>query len=542
MWLLKKNSQEASQKFRVGISAKTRTSIKDPERPAGPKDWSLFVVFALILSNAFFVLLSSRREDPRTGGEDSEMTHVAGSPPLKFIGPGISADAKELEKFLHDHYELLGMPVHRRHVSSGHGLQSFALLSSFRCSPTLFAAVGLGATVLHDVRQVEGCRWEGANHTVANGSVSLHYPGEANHMRYETLIILCNIAKTPLTGEGFAGRLVVTLDKTDVTLFRHGDDAAVQLDRAIPPLKHNLSLCASPSGGLLRPESLRQWLEFHRIVHGVAFFLLYDVGGWDDSVWEVLEPYTSRHLMKVVDAKEVALYDTWMEGQVLLANDCLFRSRTIAKWTLFLHPDEYLTVPQQPPTSAGLAIEGAPVSLLQYLELHAKDVSWVAFASAFFSISHCRTVPLRGVGDVEKDGGLWEVERAIFREPLEKRACKKGRAKKVAAGKADSSTCSPEEVAMGEGKLQWKYAVKPQQVLVVHSRRVLNPGPKRGHNVPFTALHVSTFTGLLQRDQGTCRFVWESGSAPPHFTADLTVASLAATAREQQPLSWYAVP
>lgn len=82
------------------------------------------------------------------------------------------------------------------------------------------------------------------------------------------------------------------------------------------PFAHRLAYCGSPIYGHIQNERLLEWIEYHRVTHGVDFFHLYDAGGVDQTLRLRLKPYMSAKVMDVRDAREINKFETWMSAQV----------------------------------------------------------------------------------------------------------------------------------------------------------------------------------------------------------------------------------
>jgi hypothetical protein len=60
----------------------------------------------------------------------------------------------------------------------------------------------------------------------------------------------------------------------------------------------------------------------------------------------------------VQNIQQQEIYDAYYHNQFLVVNDCLFRSRFMAKWTFFFDVDEYLHVP--PTTTLAKVLNADP--------------------------------------------------------------------------------------------------------------------------------------------------------------------------------------
>ena len=78
-----------------------------------------------------------------------------------------------------------------------------------------------------------------------------------------------------------------------------------------PPYASSLTFCSSPMYGTFHLHRLWQWVEYHRLTHGIDLFHLYDAGGVDEALMATLDPHVRSGLMTVTDISGVNRFDTW---------------------------------------------------------------------------------------------------------------------------------------------------------------------------------------------------------------------------------------
>ncbi|CAI5500904.1 unnamed protein product, partial [Closterium sp. Naga37s-1] len=163
-------------------------------------------------------------------------------------------------------------------------------------------------------------------------------------------------------------------------------------------LVYDVMYCSPPLQREYDTLRLYQWVEFHRKVHRIDFFQLYDAGGVTDDFLGVAESFVNERLLAVLDMRMAAKHDPFMHGQLLAAHDCLYFARTTARWALFLDVDEYLYV------------TAPPHSIHATLHKH-KRSTFLTVGSVRYFTERCAAPP-----EGEEFNG-WEVERMVFCDP-----------------------------------------------------------------------------------------------------------------------------
>lgn len=113
-----------------------------------------------------------------------------------------------------------------------------------------------------------------------------------------------------------------------------------------PPYPYDYVYCGSSLYGDVSPQRMREWMAYHaKFLGDKSHFIFHDSGGFHDDVWKVLKPWIEKGRVTVQNIRQQEIYDAYYHNQFLIVNDCLFRSRFMAKWTLFFDVDEYMYVP-----------------------------------------------------------------------------------------------------------------------------------------------------------------------------------------------------
>eukprot|EP00897_Mesotaenium_endlicherianum_P011073 jgi/Mesen1/9995/ME000072S09405 len=386
--------------------------------------------------------------------------------------------------------------AHQREFNGGHGLQGFVYFSGYRIQMNEFAALGLAALVLHDLKQADACRWVMPNGTSIQGSIQMHYPGEHHARMYETIILKCLLARPALGLMG--GSLMMTIDGEEVPVYSEEPGTDPHEVLAGAPYKRFLTYCSPPMYGSIDPQRVKEWLEYHRSTHGVDHVHMYDAGGLDADVMKVLQPYLDAGTMDITDIKASLKYDTWLYSQVLVVNDCALRTRATSRWALMMDIDEYLHV------------TAAPHTLPSFLK-PMPNISWVSIGSLSYTIDTCGA-------PVEGGPHSWAVERLVFHEP--------------------SVHCrDPSKYPSRELCLKWdghrKYVVNPRRIEVLQIHRVMEPA-EGGMNSHTSLIRLNHFRGLGIKDKPICRQSLSfSNPAPKGFVRDPSVARMALAVRRK---------
>ncbi|CAI5532330.1 unnamed protein product, partial [Closterium sp. Naga37s-1] len=243
------------------------------------------------------------------------------------------------------------------------GPKGFIRYSAYRLGRSSFAVIGLGALRLRARTRFPGCSWHdnGAAPGEAGipGSVEVFYPGEHHDLEYETVVLKCFLrAGTHATQGGklllqvqvqaTQGSRVLSVNTQQLVAYHEPPNAFPVSLEPHPPYKHRVAFCSPPVHSELDGRRLYEWLEYHYHL-GVDYSIMYDAGGIDDEVTQVLIPYEQEGLLEVRDIGDFLEYETWLYAQVMVVNDCSYSTRHSAKWTLFFDLDEFFNADDPPP-------------------------------------------------------------------------------------------------------------------------------------------------------------------------------------------------
>ena len=59
-----------------------------------------------------------------------------------------------------------------------------------------------------------------------------------------------------------------------------------------------------------------EWIEYHRVVHSVGHFYLYDSGAVDDEMRAKLAPLLKAGVVTITDLRATLLFSLYYKGQV----------------------------------------------------------------------------------------------------------------------------------------------------------------------------------------------------------------------------------
>ncbi|CAM6091205.1 unnamed protein product [Calypogeia fissa] len=265
---------------------------------------------------------------------------------------------------------------------------------------------------------------------LSNGKTAFKWIGETHGTSYDVMLIHCTFPEpvgTALNG----GYLYLN--------FIHGDSRDSSAPTELAPVYHerpealNASMyeassefqfefayCSGPVFTTLTPSHVKQFLMYHyALLDGAVHFFLYDSHGIDPETMAVLQPLIDAGTVTLVNFRKESQYDTWYHSQDLAINDCLYRTRNIARWVLSWDMDEYLHL--HPPLRA----------LLEQVQV----APWVSFGKIDFSLSHC--APNSSMTE-------WAVERMVYRQEKATGARKwMANPRKVKAGRIHAISDSP---------------------------------------------------------------------------------------------------
>ncbi|CAI5993541.1 unnamed protein product [Closterium sp. NIES-65] len=416
-----------------------------------------------------------------------------------------------------------------------YGLVHFA---SYRMNAVKFAIVGLAGRALRDSRKLGKCVWKEKNggHRVT-GTLTAFYPGEHHNLRYEAVVLVCELDES--TEADYGGLLLATVDREDVVAYM---EEPKQFPSATPkpPFKYQLTYCSPPLAGKIIPRRMYEWMEFH-LHSGVDRLVLYDAGGIGAALMTMLESYTEQGLVEVVDVRQITAYEAWERGRLMVLNDCVQRHRFSSKWVFFAEMTEFFSAAKGETLLATVnAYDGRP-----YVTFGSR---WWSFEKCTFS-SLTERIVVRGAamiegqnsGDEARDvGGIAEGgagEGGVqVTEGAEKAAVEQPWALERMLFRWPHIYCTNKE-AYPRWELCLDYhgfrrvAADPRQVVAVQIHRVEVPR-MGGIDVDTDAARFNHFQGLVDDERKFCIKSVRPGEQLDWWVRDQSLALLAQEARQ----------
>ena len=107
-------------------------------------------------------------------------------------------------------------------------------------------------------------------------------------------------------------------------------------------LPGNFAVCVPPLYGAMTPATLVQFIELSRLL-GAQHFVFY-VSTVSEPLRRVLEAYEADGLVTTIvwDLPAVVAQSVWYNGQLLAANDCLYRTSHAFHYVAFNDVDEFI--------------------------------------------------------------------------------------------------------------------------------------------------------------------------------------------------------
>jgi len=114
------------------------------------------------------------------------------------------------------------------------------------------------------------------------------------------------------------------------------------VDRQEKKPRGNFAVCVPPLYGSLMPATLVQFVELTRLL-GAEHFVFY-VGSVSEPVRRVLEAYEADDVLTTIPwvLPAVTVQSVWYNGQLLVANDCLYRTSHAFRHVAFNDVDEFI--------------------------------------------------------------------------------------------------------------------------------------------------------------------------------------------------------
>ncbi|KAJ7515365.1 hypothetical protein O6H91_22G011600 [Diphasiastrum complanatum] len=286
----------------------------------------------------------------------------------------------------------------------GYAHYPFVQFSAYRESVRTFYVVGITSVAVRQFDQpVHECEWH-SHHNVTNKQVTKAEIIYVYHDQFPRLYVVATVNcsfQHDVGMEDLGGSLIIKVsvkpnpgDTEKVVAMEEQKGATSQFVKKRdnrPPWK--FAFCGPPMHGSIRAEWIVHWLVYHHYFwKAKAHFIFYNVGGLQDHHYQLLAPWVKAGYLTIINAIDQREYPSWYHNQLLLANDCLHRTRFLASWTFFHDLDEFLHIP--PPTN-----------LLSLLSEH-RDAPYITFGSIWADMSLCADLPV--------NAAHWLVQRLLW--------------------------------------------------------------------------------------------------------------------------------
>eukprot|EP00271_Cylindrocystis_brebissonii_P015469 TRINITY_DN38370_c0_g1_i1.p1 TRINITY_DN38370_c0_g1~~TRINITY_DN38370_c0_g1_i1.p1 ORF type:complete len:472 (+),score=55.41 TRINITY_DN38370_c0_g1_i1:424-1839(+) len=397
------------------------------------------------------------------------------------------------------HAQSLAAPhVIKTSFERGFGLQGFVLFSSYRLTSSNFVVIGLTALALRHTINGESCRWLHRDRTSVPGNVSVEYPGDAHGKAYEVAILKCKFTQDIPPEHG--GTLLFVIEKEEVPVYAEkAGSAKMPSGEPVAPFASNVTYCSAPMFGEFHVYRTYQFLEFHRVLHGVDLFHIYNNGGIDAELMTLLGPHIQAGRMTITDVSAVDAFETWY-AQVLVVNDCAYRSYRTSRWALFIDFDEFLVVTEP------------PHSIQHLLSKQPEDLPWMSFGSQYCHTKECTHSANVSIGQPQP----WDLERLVFRQSEVHCVNPKKWPSRNVCGGFDGHR---------------KFVINPRLVPLSGIHNIVKSLPG-GIHANTDDVYLAHFRGWNLRNMGVCRqFIRDTDWIPASWARDFSLAKIANMAR-----------
>ncbi|KAG5516149.1 hypothetical protein RHGRI_037008 [Rhododendron griersonianum] len=291
----------------------------------------------------------------------------------------------------------------------GAAAYTFILMSAYRGGLHTFSVIALSSKPLHRFSTPSyQCQWVPHNSFAPTATAAGYkiLPDWGYGRVYTVVIINCTFP-APVGRDGLGGKLLLiastngggdkSLNLTDTI------EALVEKPNTLNPLyytdppKYEYLYCGSPLFGNISPQRVREWLAYHARLFGTrSHFVMYDAGGVEEAVMEVLRPWMEKGFVSLHDVREQERFDGYYHNQFLILNDCLHRYRFDAKWMFFFDVDEFIYVVNKS------SIKSVTESVSDYTQFFIQQMSMAS--------NLCLSED-KGVSDRK-----WGFEKLVYRE------------------------------------------------------------------------------------------------------------------------------
>ncbi|CAM6119102.1 unnamed protein product [Calypogeia fissa] len=332
----------------------------------------------------------------------------------------------------------------RRFVPMGTASFLFVLVGAYRTGRNTFGVAGLGNKHLYRVsKPAFECSWVPSPSTpstsntsseaiqssreavrddvIINATAATYTDDDVSYedgMEYITVVVYCTFdAPVGIDGEGGQLKMIAKHDEAYVYTGLRGvefvamvEQPGVYTESAFDaPFQYDYLYCGPPLQGKISPHRAREWIAYHMRLFGESsHFIFYDAGGMDDVLWRVWEPWVKLRRVSVMNVRMQARYKGFYANQFVLANDCLLRAKTLAKWTFFFDIDEYLHL------SHGDLLESSFHELMAEMAERGRRATTIELQQRPMLPDHC----VRNDADSTLHERQWAIEKLVYRRKV----------------------------------------------------------------------------------------------------------------------------
>ncbi|KAL5577939.1 hypothetical protein UlMin_019640 [Ulmus minor] len=293
----------------------------------------------------------------------------------------------------------------------GSAAYSFISMSAYRGGLNTFAIIGLASKPL----QVFGkptykCQWvPELNSSEHISTVAYKMLPDWGYGRVYTVVVLNCTFPQPINANNSGGKLILyannsgggdwSSNRIEIIEVLSESPGSLNFSLFTSPPKYDYFYCGSRLYGNLSPQRIREWLAYHVWLFGPkSHFVIYDSGGVNEEVMEVLKPWMELGYVSLHDVREQERFNG--KNQFMLLNDCLHRYKFMGEWMFFFDVDEFVYV------APNNTIKSVLDSLSEYTQF--------TFRQRPMSSKLCLSVS----DDAEQTYRKWGFEKLVYRDVM----------------------------------------------------------------------------------------------------------------------------
>ncbi|KAL5578378.1 hypothetical protein UlMin_020077 [Ulmus minor] len=293
----------------------------------------------------------------------------------------------------------------------GSAAYSFISMSAYRGGLNTFAIIGLASKPL----QVFGkptykCQWvPELNSSEHISTVAYKMLPDWGYGRVYTVVVLNCTFPQPINANNSGGKLILyannsgggdwSSNRIEIIEVLSESPGSLNFSLFTSPPKYDYFYCGSRLYGNLSPQRIREWLAYHVWLFGPkSHFVIYDSGGVNEEVMEVLKPWMELGYVSLHDVREQERFNG--KNQFMLLNDCLHRYKFMGEWMFFFDVDEFVYV------APNNTIKSVLDSLSEYTQFR--------FRQTPMSSKLCLSVS----DDAEQTYRKWGFEKLVYRDVM----------------------------------------------------------------------------------------------------------------------------